>query len=212
MTPCGGAVKSTCILGEETKAQRGKATWQRPHSPQQRSAYPPRLWGVGTSEATRTMWRELPFHTMVLLGKARPQGRGEVAKPYPCHLQSCSNNCTPFNCEWIIVAGLLCSESLPTCNSWICLFWPTHTFLQLKNEKRKIGHHGLTRDITPKLSWNLCFDIRVFFFLIGWSSSLGWTLKRGSRALETKWTRWSCPGVPESIASSTSGFLLSWWR
>lgn len=79
--------------------------------------------------------------------------------------------------------------------------------LLLKSEKMLIS---LTRDITLELRPNLHFDIQLFFFLVGWSSSLGWTLKRGSRALETKWTHWSSLGVPASIASSTSGFLLSW--
>lgn len=33
------------------------------------------------AEATRTVERGLPFQAMVLLDQARPQGRGEVAKP-----------------------------------------------------------------------------------------------------------------------------------
>lgn len=53
-----------------------------------------------------------------------------------------------------------------------------------EKKKRKISC-GLTLDIIPELH----LDVWVFLFLIGWSSNLGWTLRRGSRVLETKWTR-----------------------
>ncbi|CAF97614.1 unnamed protein product, partial [Tetraodon nigroviridis] len=43
----------------------------------------------------------------------------------------------------------------------------------------------------------------------GWCSSSPWTLRSESRALETRWTRWSCPAEQRSTASFTSVSPLS---
>lgn len=101
-------------------------------------------------------------------------------------------------------------RAVPSAALIFCLFVLTFLYiLLLQNEKRELSH-GLTPDVIPELGQKLHFDVQIFFFPIGWSSSSGWTLKRGSRALETKWTHWSSRGVPGSIASSTNGSPLSW--
>lgn len=67
MTPCGGAVKSTYFAGEETKAQRGKATWQ--------SAHPPRLGGVGTGRSHQNCVEGTTFSRHGPVGSGQASGQ-----------------------------------------------------------------------------------------------------------------------------------------
>ena len=69
----------------------------------------------------------------------------------------------------------------------------------------------------PSVWSNILMERQCFIYMSvsncpGWCSSSLWTLRRGSRVQETRWTPWSCPVEPRSTASFTSASPSSWSR